>query len=63
MSESHTIINGVLLKFRKMRKDNSFFKKFWNDALALAQACDIFVEPKLPRTRKMPAKLGGENTT
>ena len=63
MSESRSIINGVLLEFRNMRKDNSFFEKFWNVSLALAKACDIFVELKLPRTCKTPAKLGGENTT
>ena len=61
VSESRIIISGVLLEFRKMRKDNSFFEKFWNEALA--KACDISAEPKLPRTRKTPAKLGGENTT
>ena len=62
MPESYTIINGVLLKFQNMRKDDSFFEKFWNEFLTVAKACDISAEPKLPRTRKTPAKLDGENT-
>ena len=62
-SESRTIINGVLLEFRNMRKDNSFFDKFWNKSLALAKACDISAELKLPRTRQTPAKFGEKNTT
>ena len=63
ISQLRTIINGVLLEFRKMRKDHSFFEKFWNESLVLAKACDISAEPKLPRRRKTPAKLGGKNST
>ena len=63
MSESCTITNGVILEFRNMQKDNSFFGNFWNESLALAKACNISTEPKLLRTCKTPAKLGGENAT
>ena len=61
MSKSRTIIERILLEFRKMRKDNSFFENFWKESKA--KACNISAEPKLPKTRKTPAKLGGENTS
>jgi len=65
MSQCRTLIASVITEYQKMRADELYFSRYWQLSEEIATSArdggfDI-PPPTLPRSRKVPPKLGGGN--